>query len=168
MKEKFENFNKNRGITVNAGNTMNKISDNIHKENFNLFTSIYIIRMVGLFLSVHIFSRILFNNKVDLENNTLKIILDIVIPFFILFTFRFIERYIFLKKTDQSIDKTFWKQLFLGNWKHKKNLNPGQMKSLNISNKKTNLNVNKQNTNLNFNQQNVNLNKVNQHQNIIL
>ena len=92
----------------------------IHKKGFNLFTSIYMIRMVGTFLSVHLFSRILFNNKVDLENNTLKIFLDILIPFFILLLFRYIERTIFYKKTDQPINKNFWKELFLGNWNHEK------------------------------------------------
>ena len=110
INQTLENFNKNREFngSLQAKSNMDYTdSKNNHKKGFNLFTSIYMVRMVGTFLSVHIFSRILFNNKVDLESNTLKIILDILIPFFILFLFRCIERFVFFKKTDQHIDKKF-------------------------------------------------------------
>ena len=124
LNQKLENYNESRNLNNRIGGTHNNIDYNHHmnnhKEGFNLFTSIYIIRMVGTFLSVHIFSRILFHNKFDLENNTLKIILDILIPFSILFLFRFIERLVFFKKSKEPIDKKFWKQLFLGNWNHNK------------------------------------------------
>jgi len=123
INQKLENFDKSKEFNVvSIGKSHMNYTDsmNNHKKGFNLFTSIYIIRMVGTFLSVHIFSRILFHNKFDLENNTLKIILDILIPFSILFLFRFIERLIFFKKSKEPIDKKFWKQLFLGNWNHNK------------------------------------------------
>ena len=124
LNQKLENYNDSRKSNNRVGSTHNNIDYNHHmnnhKKGFNLYTSIYIIRMVGTFLSVHIFSRILFNNKFDLENNTLKIILDILIPFSILFLFRLIERLIFFKKSKEPIDKKFWKQLFLGNWNHNK------------------------------------------------
>lgn len=124
LNQELENYNESRKSNNRIGNT-HKNTDyihhkNNHKKRFNLFTSIYIIRMLGTFFSVHIFSRILFNNKFDLKNNTLKIILDILVPFSILFLFRFIERLVFFKKSKEPIDKKFWKQLFLGNWNHNK------------------------------------------------
>lgn len=148
INQKLENFDKSKEFNVFSIRTshMNYTdSMNNHKKGFNLFTFIYIVRMVGTFLSVHIFSRILFNNKLDLDSNTLKIILDILIPFFILFLFRSIERFVFFKKTDQPIDKKFWKQLFLGNWNHNE-----KKSSKNILNNQNNTQKNNSNNKKNL------------------
>ena len=170
INQTLENFNGSlEGKTaINYSDHMNN-----YKKGFNLFTSIYMVRMVGTFLSVHIFSRILFNNKLDLDSNTLKIILDILIPFFILFLFRSIERFVFFKKTDQPIDKKFWKQLFLGNWNHNEkkssksrlnNINNNNIqnnnKSINKSKNNYSLHRNKSyNRNINDNNNKSNLNR---------